>query len=51
MPLQQDWVLQSPFSGTGKNRPRLMHESHVYVDQYDFAAIICALKQQLQSCD
>jgi hypothetical protein len=43
MPLQQDWVPQSPFSGTGKRKPRLMCQSHVRVDQYVLAAIICAL--------
>jgi len=49
MPLQQDWVLQSPLSGTGNRKPRLMRQSHVRVDQYVFAAIICVLTQQLQS--
>ena len=48
--LHQDWVPQSPFSGTGKSKPRLMHQSHLCVDQNVFAAIICALTQQLQSC-
>jgi len=49
--LQQDWVPQSAFSGTGKSKPRLMRQIHVRVGQYIFAAIFCALTQQLQSCD
>ena len=51
MPLQQDWVQQSPFSGTSKRKRKLMCQSHVHVDQYVFAATIYVLTQQLQSCD
>jgi len=50
-PLQQDWVPQSPFSGAGNSKLRLMGQSHLRVEQYGFASIICALMQQLQSCD
>jgi hypothetical protein len=45
--LQWDCV---PFSGTRNSRPRMMRQSHLHVDQYVFAAIICALTQQLQLC-